>query len=157
MRALLRDSDGSALVEATIIIPVLLVLVFGVFEFSALFWQQQLVSAGIRDAARYLARSVNPATLAAETAAENLAVSGSIFGGTPRAPGWSPRDVSVSFKTIENTAGANGRGSYRGPDMIQIVTVSTSYTHSSLGFLDYLGLPNPVIQVSHSERVTGPS
>ena len=157
MRSLLRDNEGSALVEATIIIPVLLVLVFGVFEFSALFWQQQLVSAGVRDAARYLARSVNPSTSAAEAAAENLAVSGSIFGGMPRAPGWSSRDVSISFKTIENSFGANGRGTYRGPDVIQIVTVSTSYTHSSLGFLDYLGLPNPIIHVSHSERVTGPS
>jgi len=157
MRSLLRDSDGSALVEATIIIPVLLILVFGVFEFSALFWQQQLVSAGVRDAARYLARSVNPSASVAETAAENLAVTGSIFGGTPRAPGWSASDVSVSFKTIENSAGANARGSYRGPDVIQIVTVSTSYTHSSLGFLEYLGLPNPVIHVSHSERITGPS
>lgn len=157
MRLLWRDHDGSALVEATIIIPVLLVLVFGVFEFSALFWQQQLVSAGVRDAARYLARSVNPASSAAETAAENLAVTGSIFGGTPRAPGWSPSDVSVRFKSIENHAGANGRGSYRGPEVIQIVTVSTSYTHPSLGFLDYLGLPNLVVHISHSERITGPS
>jgi Flp pilus assembly protein TadG len=157
MRSLLRDDDGSALVEATIIIPVLLILVFGVFEFSTLFWQQQLVSAGVRDAARYLARSINPTTPAAETAAENLAVTGSILGGPPRAPGWRPSDVSVNFKTIENNAGPSGRGGYRGPEVIQVVTVSTSYTHSSLGFLDYLGLTNLIIQVSHSERITGPS
>lgn len=157
MRSLLRDDNGSALVEATIIIPVLLVLVFGVFEFSNLFWQQQLVSAGVRDAARYLARSINPTTSVAETAAENLAVTGSVLGGTPRAPGWSPSDVSVSFKEIENSAGIGGRGSYRGPQVIQVVTVSTSYAHPSLGFLDYLGLPNLIIHISHSERITGPS
>ena len=157
MRSLFRNNDGSALVEATIIIPVLLILVFGVFEFSNLFWQQQLVTAGVRDAARYLARSINPSSSAAESAAENLAVTGSILGGTPRAPGWSPGDVSVSFKSIENSPGIGGRGSYRGPQVIQVVTVSTAYTHPSLGFLDYLGLPNLIIHVSHSERITGPS
>ena len=60
MRSLWRDSEGTALVEATIVIPVLLVLLFGVFEFSALFWRQQLISTGVRDAARYLSRSLNP-------------------------------------------------------------------------------------------------
>ena len=157
MRPLGRDTDGSALVEATIIIPVMLVLVFGVLEFSALFWQQQLVSAGVRDAARYLSRSTDPSSPAAESAAENLAVSGSTSGGMPRAPGWGPSDVSVSFKSIENNAGANGRGSYRGPEVIRVVTVSTSYKHPSLGFLDYLGLPNIIVHISHSERITGPN
>ena len=118
MRSLWRDTDGSALVEATIIIPVLLILVFGVFEFSALFWRQQLVSVGVRDAARYLARHVNPSSSLAETAAENLAVTGSILGGTPRAAGWSTNDVLVSFKSIENPSGVNWRGVFRGPDVI---------------------------------------
>ena len=79
------------------------------------------------------------------------------LGGTPRAAGWSTNDVLVSFKSIENPSGVNGRGVFRGPDVIQIVTVSTSYTQPSLGFLDYLGLPSPVIHISHSERITGPS
>ena len=157
MRSLWPDREGSALVEATIIIPVLLILVFGVFEFSALFWQEQLISAGVRDAARYLARNADPSSRAIENAAENLAVTGSISGGTPRVPGWSVGDVTVDFASIDNPIGANGRGAYRGPAVIQVVTVATAYTHRSLGFLDYLGLPNLIIRSSHSERVTGPS
>jgi Flp pilus assembly protein TadG len=157
MRSLWRDSEGTALVEATIVIPVLLVLLFGVFEFSAFFWRQQLISTGVRDAARYLSRSLNPSSPAVETAAENLAVTGSTSGGTPRVFGWSGSDITISFTVIDNPVAANGTSPYRGPAVIQVVTVSTSYTHRSLGFLDYLGLPNLVIQVSHSERVIGPT
>src|SRR5262249_8109299 len=157
MRSLWRDSTGTALVEATIVIPVLLVLVFGVFEFSAFFWQQQLISTGVRDAARYLSRSLDPLSPAVERAAGNLAVTGSASGGTPRVSGWSVSDVTISFTSLANPVGVNGPSPYRGLAVIQVVTVSTSYTHPSLGFLDYLGLPNLVIQVSHSERVIGPS
>ena len=156
MRSLWRDSAGTALVEATIVIPVLLVLVFGVFEFSAFFWQQQLISTGVRDAARYLSRSLDQSNPALETAAKNLAVTGSTSGGIPRVSGWSVSDLTISLTSIDNPFGANGTSPYRGFALIQVVTVSTSYTHPSLGFLDYLGLPNLVIQVSHSERVIGP-
>ena len=114
MRSLWRDSEGTALVEATIVIPVLLALVLGVFEFSALFWQQQLISTGVRDATRYLSRSLNPSTPAVETAAENLAVTGSTSGGTPRVSGWSVDDVTISFTSTNNPVGANGASPYRG-------------------------------------------
>jgi Flp pilus assembly protein TadG len=56
IRALWGDSDGSALVEATIITPLLVSLFLGVLEFSWYFYNQQLVVAGLRDAARYMTR-----------------------------------------------------------------------------------------------------
>ena len=60
LRSLWRNDEGSALIEGAIIVPVLLVLVLGVFEFSWLIYQQHLISTGINDAARYIARSANP-------------------------------------------------------------------------------------------------
>ena len=54
----LRDQEGSALIEGAILVPVLFALIFGVLEFSYYFYQQHLVSTGVRDAARYLARVV---------------------------------------------------------------------------------------------------
>src|SRR3984957_19416862 len=51
-----RDEEGSALVEATIVMPLLLSLFLGVFEFSWFFYNQQLVVSGLRDAARYMTR-----------------------------------------------------------------------------------------------------
>ena len=56
IQSLWRSTDGSALVEATVLTPVLIILFFGVFEFSWYFYNQQLVEIGVRDAARYLAR-----------------------------------------------------------------------------------------------------
>ena len=54
--SLWRDEDGSALVEATIVMPLLITLFLGVFEFSWFFYNQQLVVSGLRDAARYMTR-----------------------------------------------------------------------------------------------------
>jgi Flp pilus assembly protein TadG len=56
LKAACRDCDGSALVEATVVTPLIVSLYFGVFDFSWYFYNQQLVEAGVRDAARYMAR-----------------------------------------------------------------------------------------------------
>ena len=50
------DEEGSPLLEATLLTPVILALVGGVFEFSWYFYQQQAMEVGLRDAARYIAR-----------------------------------------------------------------------------------------------------
>ena len=60
MQSLWGDDEGSALIEGAIVVPVLLLLLLGVFEFSWLIDQQHLISTGIRDAARFIARSANP-------------------------------------------------------------------------------------------------
>jgi hypothetical protein len=54
--SLWRDDDGSALVEATIVMPLLISFFLGVFEFSWFLYNQQLVVSGLRDAARYMTR-----------------------------------------------------------------------------------------------------
>jgi Flp pilus assembly protein TadG len=51
LRSIWRDIQGSALVEATALTPVLFALVFGVLEFSWYFYDQHRVSTGVRDAA----------------------------------------------------------------------------------------------------------
>ena len=45
-------SEGSVLVEAAVLTPMLFSLVFGVVEFSFYLYQQQLIETGVRDAAR---------------------------------------------------------------------------------------------------------
>ena len=83
--------------------PVLIVLFFGVFEFSWYFYNQQLIEIGVRDAARYLARGpylsaanfigegTNPCLDATNVAAaKNLAVTGTTDGsGGVRVKGWT--------------------------------------------------------------------
>ena len=162
LQSLARDVEGSSLVEGAVLLPLLFVLLFGVYEFSWFFYQQHLVSIGVRDAARYLARVVDSCSAlstdwAVEQAyAKNLATTGSINGGPERVKGWTAAMVVPRCVAIDNPIGPDGLSRYRGPDVIHVVTVSTRFTEPSLGFLGFLHLPPLVISISHSERAIGP-
>jgi Flp pilus assembly protein TadG len=155
MRSIWRNSEASAFLEGAILLPVLLTLGLGVFEFSWVFYQQQLISTGVRDAARYIARSTKPNDLTIQVDAKNLATTGDINGGAPRVNGWRANDVRISYASVENASGLNGLTPYRGGPAIETVTVTTTFTVSSLGFFGLLGLRPPSLTVSHQERVIG--
>src|SRR5260221_11379384 len=108
VQSLWRNGEGSALIEAAIIMPVLLILVLGVFEFSWLIDQQHLISTGIHDAARYIARSVNPNDLTIQKNAKKLAITGAIDGDTARVRGWTPHVVNITYASVNNPLPVNG-------------------------------------------------
>ena len=156
MQSLWGDCEGSAFIEGAILVPVLLLLVLGVFEFSWLIDQQHLISTGIHDAARYIAQSANPNDLTIQKRAKNLATTGAIDGDTARVRGWTTRDVNITYASVNNPVGVDGLTPFRGAAVIQSVTVSTTFTVPSLGFFGFLGLKPPALTVSHQERVIGP-
>ena len=156
LQSLWRNDEGSALIEGAILVPVLLVLVLGVFEFSWLINQQHLISTGIHDAARYIARTTNPNNITIQTGAKNLATTGAIDGNTARVNGWWVRDVDITYASVGNPVDVNGVTPFRGGAVIQSVTVSTTFVVPSLGFFGLLGLKPPAFTVSHQERVIGP-
>jgi Flp pilus assembly protein TadG len=159
---LVRDDTGSALVEGAILLPLLIVLFLGIFEFSWFFYQQHLVSTGLRDAARYLARvpdpceAAAPTWAAAEVSARNLAATGSIYGGPPRVNGWTPAMITASCAPVANAMTLDGLPSFRGGSTIFVVTMATRFRDPSLGFFSLFGLDAPAISASHSERAIGP-
>jgi Flp pilus assembly protein TadG len=155
--SLWRDAQGSALVEAAVLMPVLIPIILGVFEFSWYFHYQQLVESGVRDAARYLARTntadsdKNPCNDATSVAdAKLIATKGVITGGTARVPGWTVGSVTITCPSFANTG-----GNYLGATTIYRVTVSTSFTDPSLGFFGLLNLAVPSLSASHTERSIG--
>ena len=161
-RTLLRDNDGSALVESAVLVPLLFTLMFGVYEFSWFFYQQHLAAIGVRDAARYLARFSNacdersPTWPMEQANARILATTGSIRGDTARVKGWTAAMVVLRCTAISNPPGPTGLRAYRsGGEVVYVVTASTSFTDPSLGFFAFLHLTPPAISVSHSERVVG--
>src|SRR5688572_27483565 len=91
-----RDQEGSALIEFTIMAPLLLSLVLGISEFGRFLYQYQMVLEGLRDAGRYLARlDANDATN--QSNAANLATTGTIDGsGDPRVDGWEAGDIDFA-------------------------------------------------------------
>lgn len=155
-----RDDEGSVLVEATILMPFLVTLIFGLFEFSWYFHKQQLVESGVRDAARYLARvapddGTDPCTLTTpvdfKARAKNIAVNGAATGGTARVPGWATGSVTISCTTVSNSSGA-----YQGYSTLYIITATTNFADPALGYFGMLGLTTPNLSASHAERSIGP-
>jgi Flp pilus assembly protein TadG len=163
--SLWRDEDGSALVEATIVMPLLLSLFLGVFEFSWFFYNQQLVVSGLRDAARYMTRieltdgnrdpcaqkDQNGVLYSADAA--NIATTAEAAGGSARVNGWSAADVTIScFSSAVLDAGNYADGS----TSMTIIDVATRFADPSLGLFASLGLKAPMLSFSHEERFIGP-
>ena len=163
--ALWRDDDGSALVEATIVMPLLIGFFLGVFEFSWYFYNQQLVVSGLRDAARYMTRieltdgnrdpcaqkDRNGVLYTAEAA--NIATTAETAGGSARVSGWSAADVTISCLL----SAALDEGRYAdGSTSMTIIDVTTRFADPSLGLFSALGLKPPLLSFSHQERFMGP-
>src|SRR5882672_7162812 len=155
----LQDNDGSALVESAVLVPLLFVFLFGVFEFSWFFYQQHLAAMGVRDAARYLARVSNPcdehsAAWPIEQAnARTLATTGSVRGNTARIKGWTAAMVVLRCTAVGNPAGPTGLRDYRSGEVVYVITASTSFVDPALGFFAFLHLAPPVNSASPSTRI----
>jgi hypothetical protein len=166
MVSLWRDDDGSALVEATIVMPLLISLFLGVFEFSWFLYNQQLVVSGLRDAARYMTRieltngNRDPCAqkdqygaLYTDDAANIATTAQSLAGGSTRVTGWSPADVTISCVSsvaLEDGDYADGSAA------MTIIDVATRFADPSFGLFASLGLKPPMLSFSHQERFLGP-
>ena len=163
------------MVEMAAILPFLLALGCGVFEFGAFFYQYQMVEAGVRDAARYMARvsdtsnaspcgtsgctdPCNATVLAAKVAnAKDIAVMGIIGGATQRVSWFTEANVTIDYTTVIANPLISGYPTYRGPTSgIRIIKVSTASAYPGVGFLGFLGLGSALtVNLSHQERCIG--
>lgn len=122
----LRRQAGLAMVEFAISVPVILLLMFGSFEFGHLMIEYSALNDGVRNAARYVAGEALQGTADAMatgsawstlvTQGKNVAVFGNI-GGTGNAicPGLGVGAITVSEDTLNRT-----------------ITVAASYPYTSL-------------------------
>lgn len=163
-RLSLRNSgeNGHAVLELAVVLPVLLMIALGVFEFGRLIYSYHLIQNGVRDGARYVAGlPYDPANTSQTTsqlaATQNIATRGVVSGGTNRVSWWAPSTVGIAYGSVANTPnGACGvQRCYRGGDALVIVTVSTSVPYSPLGYLGFLGLGSITLNFSHQERLFG--
>jgi Flp pilus assembly protein TadG len=150
-----RSTRATAAIEAGLAFPFILLLAAGMFEFGGIFYSYELIQTGIRDAARYLARVPDPA--AAETAARNLAVRGSVdSSGTLRVSWWQASHVQITYELTPNPVDATtGRRLYRGDDPLRVIRVSTSLDYPGLGLLTGVGLGPVRMTAAHEERYVG--
>ena len=64
--------------------------------------------------------------------------------------GWTSDMVALRCMAIDNP------GTYRGGEVIHVITASSRFSDPSLGFFALLRLPPPFISAAHSERAIGP-
>lgn len=103
--ALLRQVQGAAAAEMALLLPVVMLLLFGGFESGHFIWTQHKLTEAVRNGARYAARLpvelycidggavVSGATI---TTIKNVTRTGDIAGiGTVAVPSWSDAQVDV--------------------------------------------------------------
>ena len=149
IRAFTACRGGAAAVEAALCMPLLITLGLAAADAGNLFSETHRMKAGLASAARYLAKAPDPVAL--ETAAANVAVTGSRTGaGAARVPGWTVAQVDVSYRMI-----ANGDGDFTGADQIRIIRVESTRPYAGFGLLALVGVGSLEVSAAHEERWTG--
>ena len=148
-----RVNKGASFVEFAIAAPFLLTLGMGILEFGNALYGHHVITTGVHDASRYLARFPDPTTQ--YTAARTLAVTGSVTGTAQRLSWWGTSGVTPALFTIANPIDVGtGERAYRGPDPITLVRVTATASYPGFGLLNFLGFGSSfAFSVTHEERV----
>lgn len=144
------DQRGSALLEVAIVIPVLLSIGLGVFEFGNMYYKYHLMENAVRDAARFAA-SKKGDVCSTQSLKDEVSAIARRTGGDSKVwtTGWT---ITVSCTSYNNKA--NGY-KFRGGDTVKSVKVTASIPYQQLGFLGFFKLGAPTLTTSHEERVFG--
>jgi hypothetical protein len=144
-KSLSGDTRGTATLELAVILPFLMTLGFGTYEFGNLIYNYHLITAGVRDASRYLAG--NPQVSDSIEAAKNIAMRGTVgSNGELRIPWWND---AGTITIVSEDHSADGTP-YRGGGTT--ITVKADVPYHQLGFLEFLGLGPITLTASHEER-----
>jgi Flp pilus assembly protein TadG len=151
LKSFCNSRRGAALVEFSLVAPLLVFLMCGMAEFSNGLRQYHVMEKGVRDAARYVARvQMTGCTIpaAAITAAQNLALTGQTSGGADLLSGWTdPATITVSVANCYN----NSAGTYRGEAQMPTIQVQASAPYAGLGLLSVIGIGTINLQVANQQ------
>lgn len=145
--AFVRDARGTAAAEMALVLPLLLIIMFGSFELGNYFRNEHILVKAVRDGARFAARhnfdnyaacsgTVGDPLL---TDTRNVVKTGVVSGGTDRLPSWTATTISVTMACATTTGGQTMNGIYKGrASGAPIVTVSATVPYTpvlrSFGF-----------------------
>lgn len=150
-----KAKRGAALVEFSLVAPLLVFLMCGLAEFACVMRQYHIMEKGVRDAGRYLARvPMTGCTLngAAVTQAQNLALTGRTGNGSFLLPSWTdPATVTVAVAQCVD----NSSGGYRGRDDMPVIEVTAAAPYADLGLLSVIGVDDIDLQVAHQQLWIG--
>jgi hypothetical protein len=158
-RHVVRDTGGSAAAEMAMVLPLLLIMMFGTAELGNYFMNQHSLVKAVRDGARFAARqnfsnytacSGSPGgTVVVDT--QNVVMRGYLSGGTIITPNIQLADVSVTNSCATTVGGETMGGIYLGrTNGAQIVTVTAAVTY--LPILGVIGFKGFGIQLNASSQ-----
>lgn len=163
-----RGTSGAAAVEFAMILPVLVVMLFGAIEFGRLVHDYHVVTKGVRDATRFLSRvpascpgGAGPGVIDDAndiTRARNLAMTGSTAGGSYLLGYWtSPATISVAVDCVANDQGGGPRyqGIYDGVGSIPLVTLTATVPFDFMLGILVSAVPTLTFAVSQNEASLG--
>ena len=125
------EQRGTVLVEMALIVPLMVLLSAGVFEFSNVLNKRLLLEAGVEDAARYMARCSSDWDTC-KGRAQNLAANGAVSGGSARLSGWIPTQVEITktpTAAVDTSTTPNTELYLSSKSTVDVVTVSMSYPY----------------------------
>lgn len=168
-RRLFRDRSGSAAAEMVMVLPILLILIFGSVELGNYFLSEHVVDKAVRDAARYAARlplsdyptCTVPTGGNAEIQTQRIARFGDPDGsGNQRLAGWTADNmttVSISCDTDTSHTFVNNGVYADFPDggAVPVVTVTASVPYKTVLGLLGLGVASLTLNASQQAAVMG--
>lgn len=161
---MLSDQGGASAAEMALVLPLLLVLLFGPLELGNYFMNQHTLVKAVRDGARFAARqdftnytacSGSPGgTVVPDT--KNVVMNGVLSGGTVITPNIQASDITVTTSCRTDAGGQTMSGIYSGRTTgAQIVTVTASVTYQPVvSIAGFIGVGFSLNATSHA-AVTG--
>ena len=163
-RRFARTTRAAALVEFTLMFPLLFALGAGVTEFGFMLHQQQVLTKSVREAGRYATRvnftfkscplNTQPEWTQLVTDTQNMAMRGSI---NPSAPLLLREFNNVSMVTIADTCVTAGTllSPAGGGTNIPVITVTATVPFNGVGFLSALNFSSFNLRATHQQMWSG--
>ncbi len=141
-RALMICRAGAAGAEMALVTPLLIVIMFGIFDAGSFFWNQHIVANGVRDGVRFAARQPLSAfsgcapTTAVRDATRNVTRTGRVTGGTPRISNWTnAATITVTSPCSSGTTTGIYKNNPGGAPVVNVTaTVVYQPLFNNLGF-----------------------
>ena len=159
----LRDCGGAAAAEMAMVLPILLILIFGSVELGYYFMSEHVVDKAVRDASRYAARlplSDYPGCTSIDATAlqqiQRLARTGDPAGTVARLAGWTADTMTTVTISCPGTGTYANGGIYTDfPKGAPVVTITAQVPYTTLFGLLGLGAATLNLNASQQAAVMG--
>jgi hypothetical protein len=144
-----RDRRGVAATEFALLLPFLLLLLVGTYEFGSYLAQASSLEKSLRSGAMFAARSALPLSEQTLATIGNIVRTGDPSGQQPvRIPGWS--DPSATLDVTTRTYSASGQD-------VELIRLEASVPYEPLmaGFLSTFGFSDLRMRAAHEQAHVG--